>query len=100
MTFSGRDPHRESRRAGASRSVNGPSANQPANDPSRYVLGADGKPLRDRYGRPVMRRESGQRPAQRPPRRTPRTDGRQEPSAGTFRAQPDQTRFDIGPRGN
>ncbi|MGO1984448.1 LCP family protein [Corynebacterium casei] len=100
MTFSGRDPHRESRRAGASRSVNGPSANQPANDPSRYVLGADGKPLRDRYGRPVMRREFGQRPAQRPPRRTPRTDGRQEPSAGTFRAQPDQTRFDIGPRGN
>lgn len=100
MTFSGRDPHRESRRAGASRSGNGPSANQPANDPSRYVLGADGKPLRDRYGRPVMRRESGQRPAQRPPRRTPLTDGRQEPSAGTFRAQPDQTRFDIGPRGN
>ena len=79
MNSSGHDPERESRRAG--------------DRSSRYVIGADGQPLRDRYGRPVMRREGG-----RPQRR-------QEPSARSFRAvtpppnrqQPDVTRFDIGP---
>ncbi|HHT59014.1 MAG TPA: hypothetical protein GXZ83_04920, partial [Corynebacterium stationis] len=95
MNSSGHDPDRESRRAG--------------DRSSRYVIGADGQPLRDRYGRPVMRREGGspqrpgsQRPAsQRPasrggaqqPPRTPRTpqpqpqpQSRQEPSARSFRA--------------
>ena len=46
MTYSGRDPRREVRRAG---------------DDGGFVLGADGKPLRDRYGRPVRRRPSGRR---------------------------------------
>ena len=107
MNSSGHDPDRESRRAG--------------DRSSRYVIGADGQPLRDRYGRPVMRREGGspqrpgsQRPASRggaqQPLRTPRTpqpqpQSRQEPSARSFRAvipstdrqQPEATRFDIGP---
>lgn len=43
MTESGRDPHREARRAGDSSS-------------SEFVLGADGRPLKDRYGRPIRRR--------------------------------------------
>ena len=43
MTESGRDPHREVRRAGDSSS-------------SEFVLGADGRPLKDRYGRPIRRR--------------------------------------------
>lgn len=43
MTESGRDPHREARRAGDS-------------SPSEFVLGADGRPLKDRYGRPIRRR--------------------------------------------
>ena len=92
MTFSGRDPHRESRRAGDSR-----SGNQSGNDADRYVMGADGKPLRDRYGRPVTRRDSASAP-----RRTPRTDGR---GSAPFRAvdprasrqQPEHTRYDLGP---
>lgn len=101
MNSSGHDPDRESRRAG--------------DRSSRYVIGADGQPLRDRYGRPVMRRESGspQRPgSQRPASQRPAPQGgapqpqsRQEPSAGSFRAvnpsanhqQPEATRFDIGP---
>ena len=103
MTFSGRDPHRESRRAGDRNTSDKSSGNQAGHDASRYVIGADGKPLRDRYGRPVMRRDTGdsaQRSSNqrtsgnRPPRRTPRTDGR-----GASRQEPDVTRFDIGPRG-
>ena len=43
MTESGRDPHREARRAGDSSS-------------SEFVLGADGRPLKDRYGRPIRHR--------------------------------------------
>ena len=100
MNSSGHDPDRESRRAG--------------DRSSRYVIGADGQPLRDRYGRPVMRREGGspQRPgSQRPASQRPAPQGgaqqqsRQEPSARSFRAvipstdrqQPEATRFDIGP---
>ncbi|MGV0331794.1 LCP family protein [Corynebacterium macginleyi] len=43
MTESGRDPHREASRAGDSSS-------------SEFVRGADGRPLKDRYGRPIRRR--------------------------------------------
>ncbi|MBK4137943.1 LCP family protein [Corynebacterium macginleyi] len=43
MTESGRDPHREASRAGNSSS-------------SEFVRGADGRPLKDRYGRPIRRR--------------------------------------------
>ncbi len=49
MTESGRDPHREARRAGDDSST-------------EFVLGADGRPLKDRYGRPIRRRSSA-RPA-------------------------------------
>ena len=62
MTESGRDPHREARRAGDDSST-------------EFVLGADGRPLRDRYGRPIRRRSSA-RPA---PRRV-------EPEQQSFRA--------------
>ena len=57
MTESGRDPHREARRAGDSSS-------------SEFVLGADGRPLKDRYGRPIRRRPRTNRsePQQRIPR--------------------------------
>ena len=116
MNDSGRDPRRESRRAGEG----------PANDSSRYVLGADGKPLRDRYGRPVMRRESSNpRPssgranggranggranggrASRGRTSQSRANNTNSPIQGSFRAvnprsssQPEQTRYDIGPRG-
>lgn len=98
MNSSGHDPDRESRRAG--------------DRSSRYVIGADGQPLRDRYGRPVMRREGGspqrpgsQRPASRGGAQQPQPQNRLEPSARSFRAvnpstnrqQPEATRFDIGP---
>ena len=74
MTESGRDPHREARRAGDDSST-------------EFVLGADGRPLKDRYGRPIPRRSSARpaprrvepeqqsfrapQPQQQPPRRTP-----------------------------
>ena len=67
MTESGRDPHREARRAGDGSST-------------EFVLGADGRPLKDRYGRPIRRRPSA--------RQTPR---RVEPEQQSFRApQPPQ----------
>ena len=62
MTESGRDPHREARRAGDGSST-------------EFVLGADGRPLKDRYGRPIRRRSSA--------RPTPR---RVEPEQQSFRA--------------
>src|SRR5699024_1028770 len=94
MNSSDRDPHRESRRAGERSASNSSSGG----DSSRYVLGSDGHPLRDRYGRPVMRRDAGSR-SQRPA-----SQGRasQAPSPGSFRAvnprNPEPTRFDIGPQ--
>lgn len=50
-------------------------------DKDEFVLGADGKPLLDRYGRPVRRR--GRNPAQRRPRRSDAEPTRLE----TFPAQ-------------
>lgn len=47
-------------------------SNQPRDDHD-YVLGRDGKPLRDRYGRPISRRRQSGRPAGEPePRPRPR----------------------------
>ncbi|GEB98567.1 LCP family protein [Corynebacterium flavescens] len=75
MTDSGRDPRREARRAGDARS-------------EEFVLGADGRPLTDRYGRPVRRRKAAN-PQRRPPRA--------EPHHESFPAvHPQETRFDLG----
>ncbi len=57
MTESGRDPHREARRAGDS-PVPAPGADSNFSSPADYVLGTDGKPIRDRYGRPARRRQA------------------------------------------
>ena len=88
MTESGRDPHREARRAGDDSST-------------EFVLGADGRPLKDRYGRPIRRRSSARpaprrvepeqqsfrapQPQQQPPRRTPPPTPSRYPSQ--YRAQ-------------
>lgn len=63
MTDTGRDPHRENRRVG--------------DDLSNYVLGADGKPMTDRYGRPVLRRPIA-KPAPRA-ERTPQPERERHP---------------------
>ncbi|AWB84861.1 LCP family protein [Corynebacterium liangguodongii] len=47
-----------------------PHSNDPRDNLGDYVLGKDGKPIVDRYGRPVRRRVTGtQPPAQRPTQR-------------------------------
>lgn len=68
MDNSGRNPERESRRAGD------------------FVLGSDGKPLRDRYGRPVRRH-----PRNNDPGRSTRNQGSQR-AQGTSRPS-DNTRL-------
>src|SRR5699024_4992443 len=97
MNSSARDPPRESRPAGERSASNSPSGGAS----SRYVLGSDGHPLRDRYGRPVMRRDAGSR-SQRPSSQGRASQGpaSQAPSPGSFRAvnprKPEPTRFEIG----
>ncbi|MBE7339363.1 LCP family protein [Corynebacterium aurimucosum] len=104
MTYQGHDPERDSRRAGdphgtprragsadsanPSRPHNsaGPRASHAAgHDAGEFVLGADGQPLRDRYGRPVRRRPSAQRSAS------------SHSSARAQRPSPrrEETRFDV-----
>lgn len=79
MNYSGRDHDRESRRAG-----------------DDFVRGADGRILKDRYGRPIRKRPAGSRsgdqqratpPRQTPPRQTP---PRQTPPRQVPPAQPQQ----------
>ena len=99
MTYQGRDPEREARRAGESpgdyrRAGSGSSAQSAGAHASDaelgdYVLGADGQPLRDRYGRPVRRRPQSSQ-ARRPGAR----------SAEPYRGRPaasrrEETRFDV-----
>lgn len=78
-------------------------------DNDEFVLGSDGKPLRDRYGRPVRRR--GQNPATRRPRRAEAEPTRLETfpaqlasasnSAHQTRQMPDpQGRSDVPPSAN
>ncbi|WP_293771670.1 LCP family protein [uncultured Corynebacterium sp.] len=62
MTFNGHDPQREQRRAGGEASSTRPSGSGALED---YVLGADGTPLLDRYGRPVRRRQAAKPADQR-----------------------------------
>lgn len=54
MNEHGRDPQRENRRAGDH--LPGAGGPHRSADTSDFVLGADGLPLLDRYGRPVRRR--------------------------------------------
>ena len=99
MTYQGRDPEREARRAGESpgdyrRAGSGSSAQSAGAhasdaDLGEFVLGADGQPLRDRYGRPVRRRPQSSQ-AGRPAAR----------SAEPYRGRPaasrrEETRFDV-----
>ena len=101
MTYRGRDPERETRRAGeppsdARRasfgSSAGPSGTHAAGSESGdFVLGADGQPLRDRYGRPVRRRPqsaSGNRHG---------SQGHHAPAhrGNLSAARPEETRFDV-----
>lgn len=107
MTYQGRDPEREARRAGephgSPRRAGSPSAAGPSrprnmanprgshaagDDAGAFVLGADGQPLRDRYGRPVRRRPSAQQA--NPAHSSSRA---QRPSAP--RSRPEETRFDV-----
>ncbi len=107
MTYQGRDPEREARRAGEphgtprragsadsarpSRPYDpaGPHASHASGqDAGEFVLGTDGQPLRDRYGRPVRRRPSTQRST--PSQNSPRT---QRPTPR--RSRPEETRFDV-----
>lgn len=107
MTYQGRDPEREARRAGAPHgdyrragsadSANpsrpydppGPRAAQAAGqDAGEFVLGADGQPLRDRYGRPVRRRPSTQRS-------TPSHNSARAQRPSPRRSRPEETRFDV-----
>lgn len=107
MTYQGRDPEREARRAGephgrprraGSASSAGPSrprnmasprgSHAAGDDAGEFVLGADGQPLRDRYGRPVRRRPSAQQA--NPAHSSSRA---QRPSAR--RSRPEETRFDV-----
>ncbi|MDO5032966.1 LCP family protein [Corynebacterium sp.] len=81
MTDQGRDPERETRRAGDA----GDTANS-----ADYVLGADGRPLRDRYGRPVRRRpaaSSGHRRQNTQPSRRAQRPPQQQ--------RAEETRFDV-----
>ncbi|QPK79035.1 LCP family protein [Corynebacterium lizhenjunii] len=64
MNEHGRDPRREHRRAG--------DDSTPTS--GRYVLGADGKPLTDRYGRPVLRRDASRPGANQPRANQPRAN--------------------------
>ncbi|MFR9854012.1 LCP family protein [Corynebacterium striatum] len=101
MTESGRDPHREARRAGDS-PVPAPGADSNSSSPADYVLGTDGKPIRDRYGRPVRRRQA----QQRPPRAGSSSASAVASSPSASRATPranslpaqraEETRFDVG----
>lgn len=88
MTESGRDPHREARRAGDS-PVPASGADSGAGSAADYVLGADGKPIRDRFGRPVRRRQA----APRPPRAG---SAASNPSSRPTPPRPEETRFDVG----
>ena len=107
MTYQGRDPEREARRAGEPHGTPrragsadsarpsrpyapaGPRASHASGqDAGEFVLGADGQPLRDRYGRPVRRRPSTQRST--PSQNSPRT---QRPTPR--RSRPEETRFDV-----
>lgn len=104
MTYQGHDPERDSRRAGDPHGdsrragATGPAhphgpdgprgAHAAGQDAGEFVLGADGQPLRDRYGRPVRRRPSGQRANP-----THSSSRAQRPSAQ--RSRPEETRFDV-----
>ncbi|AKE42153.1 LytR family transcriptional regulator [Corynebacterium kutscheri] len=59
-----------------------------------YVLGADGKPILDRFGRPVRRRPTTQRPPRRNGQRTqpPHQVQHNDPPPTRYNSQP--TRFD------
>ena len=58
-----------------------PHSNDPRDNAGEFVLGKDGKPLVDRYGRPIRRRSS-ERPAERS---APRRD---EPGHTVFEPRP------------
>ncbi|WP_408929742.1 LCP family protein [Corynebacterium axilliensis] len=85
MTYQGRDPERETRRAGGAHGDSRRAGSAESFDPKDYVLGADGQPLRDRYGRPVRRRPASPGAAQARPSGT----ARRSPS------RPEETRFDV-----
>lgn len=101
MTYRGRDPERETRRAGeppsdARRasfgSSAGPSGAHAAGSESvDFVLGADGQPLRDRYGRPVRRRPQSASGNRHGSQGHHTSAHRGNPSA----ARPEETRFDV-----
>lgn len=86
MTNSGRDPRREARRAGQNPVT-------PRATDGDFVLGSDGQPLRDRYGRPVLRRSPGGN--RRPPRRSEPEYTRFDLGPHQQTPQPQQTRFDV-----
>ncbi|MDY5785042.1 LCP family protein [Corynebacterium sp.] len=80
-----------------------PHSNDPRDNLGDYVLGKDGTPIVDRYGRPVRRRGASTARPQRPERveranrieradRIERTDRPQRPPRT---ARPEQTRFDT-----
>ena len=104
MTYQGRDPERDSRRAGDPHGdsrragATGPAhphgpdgprgAHAAGQDAGEFVLGADGQPLRDRYGRPVRRRPSAQRA-------NPTHSSSRAQRPGAQRSRPEETRFDV-----
>ncbi|WP_301924876.1 LCP family protein [Corynebacterium glaucum] len=68
-----------------------PHSNDPRDNLGDYVLGKDGRPIVDRYGRPVRRREASAKQPERPrgeyePRRTPHQQ-RQEQQRQAAREQ-------------
>ena len=70
-----------------------PRSGDPRDAGGDFVLGRDGKPLIDRYGRPVRRRAAEPRaarpePRQRPPRRDQQVPPRQTPPANETRYYP------------
>lgn len=69
-----------------------PHSNDPRDNQGDYVLGKDGKPLVDRYGRPIRRRPQATaeptRVEPREPRPTPQPAPRQQPAAGSTVYEP------------
>nr|WP_283175929.1 hypothetical protein [Corynebacterium guaraldiae] len=123
MTYQGRDPEREARRAGephgtprrtGSASSAGPSrprnmasprgSHAAGDDAGEFVLGADGQPLRDRYGRPVRRRPSTQQanPAHsssHAQRSSARRSGRRRPASTSTPTWPSAPPHALRPAG-
>lgn len=72
-----------------------PHSNDPRDNPGDFLVGKDGKPLVDRYGRPIRKRTASRRPTQ--PARPDRTERPRQHIPGDTGYQPRRTPLEDRP---